>query len=194
MSAQQAAVAQLNTNSTADQLLPLIGGALVEVGQKNWELAIKEMQQFSRIWEVIPVTSNLNQSVATKVSTVMKAIKNKDQVQAEESLSVLVTEVNTYVDSTQVKKAQPSGKETGKKLLSLVEKTYDSLQQGHLSTAQSHYRTIVGGWKKIEMPIRKDHFSVYSQLETKMTMIRISLQANPPRQEQAKQQLSQLLR
>jgi high-affinity iron transporter len=44
----------------------------------------------------------------------------------------------------------------------------------------------VSGWKPVERGIRKDNPAVYALLETKMSLLRIALQAEPRREESAR--------
>ncbi|MFW5436722.1 FTR1 family iron permease [Paenibacillus apiarius] len=179
-------------DSPIDQLLPLVGGALVEAGQQNWELASKELEQFGQLWNGVKSASELTSAIDSELAAAADAVQQKDQKQAKDSLSVLAKKVNEYVDSTQERQAKPSGKDVAEMLLGMVKKTHDSLKQGAIEQAQKDYRTIVNDWKKIENPIRNDNFTVYSQLETKMTLIRVALQAEPPKAEQADSELTQL--
>lgn len=54
------------------------------------------------------------------------------------------------------------------------------------------YDRIVKDWYQVETPIRLDNFPVYSSLETKISLIRISMQAEPIRQEQALKEMQEL--
>lgn len=179
-------------DSPIDQLLPLVGGALVEAGQQNWEMASKELEQFRQLWNGVKSASELTNAIDSELAAAGDAVQQKDQKQAKDSLSVLAKKVNEYVDSTQEQQAKPSGKDVAEMLLGMVKKTHDSLKQGAIEQAKKDYRTIVNDWKKIENPIRNDNFTVYSQLETKMTLIRVALQAEPPKAEQADSELTQL--
>lgn len=180
---------------SVDQLLPLVGGALVETGQQNWETAATELEQFSQFWSDIKdkaptaIASDINVHLAAAI----ESVKQKDAAQAKESLSALANKVNEYVDGTQSEKDKPSGKDTAEILLGMVKKTHESLSQGAIQQAQADYRKIVNDWKKIENPIRNDNFAVYSQLETKMTLIRVALQADPPKEKQAQSELTHLI-
>ncbi|WP_036703943.1 FTR1 family iron permease [Paenibacillus sp. OSY-SE] len=179
-------------SSPVDQLLPLVGGALVEAGQQNWEMASKELEQFGQLWNGVKSASGLTSAIDSELAAAADAVQQKDLKQAKESLSGLAKKVNEYVDGTQEQQAKPSGKDVAEMLLGMVKKTHDSLKQGAIEQAQKDYRTIVNDWKKIENPIRNDNFTVYSQLETKMTLIRVALQAEPPKPEQADSELTQL--
>ncbi|MCE5171846.1 FTR1 family iron permease [Paenibacillus profundus] len=179
-------------SSPVDQLLPLVGGALVEAGQQNWEMASKELEQFGQLWNGVKSASELTSAIDSELAAAADAVQQKDLKQAKESLSGLAKKVNEYVDGTQEQQAKPSGKDVAEMLLGMVKKTHDSLKQGAIEQAQKDYRTIVNDWKKIENPIRNDNFTVYSQLETKMTLIRVALQAEPPKPEQADSELTQL--
>ncbi|WP_245596198.1 FTR1 family iron permease [Paenibacillus taiwanensis] len=181
--------------ATVDQLLPLVGGALVETGQQNWATAAAELKQFSQLWDDMKdqAPAALATDINVHLAAAIESVQQQNAAKAKESLSALANKVNAYVDGAQSTKDKPSGKDAAELLLGMVKKTHESLTQGSIEQAQTDYRKIVNDWKKIENPIRNDNFAVYSQLETKMTLIRVALQADPPKAKQAQSELTHLI-
>ncbi|WHY18571.1 FTR1 family iron permease [Paenibacillus sp. G2S3] len=85
-----------------------------------------------------------------------------------------------------------AGQETAAKLLPAAERTRDAARSADWSAAAAAYRDIVSGWKPAERNIRADNSAVYSLLETKISLLRIALQAEPLREESAKSEAEAL--
>ncbi|MNO28186.1 Ferrous iron permease EfeU precursor [compost metagenome] len=73
-----------------------------------------------------------------------------------------------------------------------AERTRDAARSADWSAAAAAYRDIVSGWKPAERNIRADNSAVYSLLETRISLLRIALQAEPLREDSAKSEAEAL--
>ncbi|SDF27891.1 high-affinity iron transporter [Fontibacillus panacisegetis] len=186
---------QAEEDPSLQSLLPLVGGALVEAGAQNWDKASSELEQFEVLWSKIDASASpdLSSTIQKQLASAKEAVGSQNSEEASASLSLLAKQVNQYVKDNGEKSDSPDGKEVARELLEQVKQTLTPLESGDVSTAQARYKDIINGWSKVESPIRNGNFGVYSNLETHMTMIRVALQTDPPKAEQAVKELSDLI-
>ncbi|ASR49875.1 iron permease [Paenibacillus kribbensis] len=192
------AVAFAQTDAKAvsnDQLMPVVGGALVEAGQAQWVEASGDLKQFRALWE----TARTNGGDSAHIAAVDQALTDAEQAlasgggeSAKAALSVLARSVNEYVTAAEGDQPAPAGATAAEKLLPMAKGSLAAMQKGDWTAARVDYDRIVKAWYQVETPIRLDNFSVYSALETKISLIRISMQAEPIRQEQALKETQEL--
>ncbi len=192
------AVAFAQTDAKAvsnDQLMPVVGGALVEAGQAQWTEASKDLKEFRNLWE----TAKTNGGESAHIAAVDQALTDAEQAlasgsgeSAKAALSVLARSVNEYVTAAEGDQPVPAGATAAEKLLPMAKGSLAAMQKGDWTAARVDYDRIVKAWYQVETPIRSDNFPVYSALETKISLIRISMQAEPIRQEQALKEMQEL--
>ncbi len=204
----QIASAASTSQPNASDLLTIVGSALVDAGQKKWSDADAELKQFATGWTQLD-TSALPQQ-ATAVNTALTeaqqalATASTQPDAVTSALGKLARAVNTYAEAEQggsgtstakASNGAPSaaGQQAVQTIVPLANDTLRQIDATDWSGAQSSYKQIVAAWPNVENAIRADNFTVYSQLETTMSMIRVALQAEPPRADQAKQQTQKLL-
>ncbi|WDZ54997.1 FTR1 family iron permease [Paenibacillus polymyxa] len=180
---------------TNDQLMPVVGGALVEAGQAQWTEASKDLKEFRTLWEA----AKTNGGDSAHIATVDQALTDAERTlasgggePAKAALSVLARSVNEYVTAAEGDKPAPAGAKAAEKLLPMAKGSLTAMQKGDWAAARVDYDRIVKDWYQVETPIRLDNFPVYSSLETKISLIRISMQAEPIRQEQALKEMQEL--
>ncbi|MDQ1235425.1 high-affinity iron transporter [Paenibacillus sp. SORGH_AS306] len=192
------AQAASNDSAEVDQLLPLVGSALVDAGQQKWTDAQQELDTFATAWKAIdtsaaPTEANEVNTALTDAQTALGK-SSTDPKAATSALGTLARAVNTFSETGQAKSSATSsstgpsqqGLTAVKVILPLADTTIQHIDQHNWQAAQDSYKQIVNSWPDVENAIRADNFTVYSQLEVKMSMIRVALQADPPREEQAK--------
>lgn len=193
---RSAAFAQSNAKAESnDQLMPVVGGALVEAGQDQWTEASKDLKEFRGLWE----TAKANGGDLTHIAAVDQALTDAEEAlshgggdSAKAALSVLARSVNEFVTAAEGDQPAPAGAKAAEKLLPMAKGSLAAMQKGDWAAARVDYDRIVKAWYQVETPIRLDHFSVYSSLETKISLIRISMQAEPIRQAQALKEMQEL--
>jgi len=179
-----------------DRLLPLVGGALVEAGQGKWKEAAAHVDDASAKWKQLkPASTKESAAVDSALAGAVKALTapESDADAAKATLSTLAKALNKYVKSVQEAPAELSGQDAAVSILPLAEKLLASIQAGGWEEASGEYREMNKSWLKIEPAVRADHFNVYSGMETKMSMLRIAVQADPPRAEQAETEAKALI-
>lgn len=189
------AAEEKNSSSGLDSLLPLVGGALVEAGSGGWDKASAELTEFESLWNKLEPapTGETATEVANTLKAAKEAIEAKDVEIAKKQLSALAKQVNTFTEqNAEQSVATASGKDAAGRLLQMVNDTLTPLNDDKLEEAKSRYKEILNQWGKMEGPIRSGHFGVYSDIETHMSLIRIALQADPAKPEQAVDELNKL--
>ncbi|WP_419871632.1 FTR1 family iron permease [Candidatus Pristimantibacillus sp. PTI5] len=173
-----------------DRLLPLVGSALVEAGQGKWKEASGHVENAAVMWkELKPAatkeTADVDSALAGAAKALAAAERDTDPARAKASLSTLAKALNKYVKSVQGETPQLDGQAAAVSLLPLAQQLLEHIQAGEWEKASGDYRLMNAGWPKIEPAVRADNLSVYGGLETKMSMLRIAIQAEPPRADQA---------
>lgn len=182
--AEDAQTAELN------QLLPLVGSALVEAGQGKWKEASVHVDTAAAKWKQLNPASTkesaaVDSAFAGAVKALLAAGSKADEGKGKQSLSTLAKALNNYVKSVQEQVPQLDGKAAAASMLPLIGELLAHVEAGEWEQANVAYKQINAGWPKIEPAVRADNLVVYGGLETRMSMLRIAIQANPPRTEQA---------
>lgn len=205
-----------------ETLLPLVGGALVSAGSEDWSGAAGELDQFAKAWDSLAAAApqDADSQIKAALADAGAGITAKDKDKAGQALSALAKEVNNYVESgsgtgnpggakgsggtggsgeagsssanANGASSSDAGKQAAGKLLEMSLLVAKDLDAGDLDAAKRDYKAITDGWSRIETPIRQSHFSLYSKLETQMALIRVALQAEPAKTEQATSQLADM--
>lgn len=186
-----------------DSLLPPVGSALVEVGQGKLAEATEDVAEFRQLWDTAStlVPEQNADQVATAASVVSdalskteQALSGKDSDAAKKALADLARATNQYIEAFQgAEESSDAGRKAAERLLPDARKSLSSMEQGDWTQAELAYKRIVTAWKGTEAPIRQDHFGVYSQLEKDISLIRISMQAEPRKEEQATERMQELV-
>ncbi|BFH60980.1 FTR1 family protein [Paenibacillus azoreducens] len=195
------AIVKANPASSLDQLLPAVGSALVEAGQQQWQEAAGDLQQFKELWSSVKKSgdSNLTDPEA-KVDAALADAEAKlkaEDANAKQALSELAKAVNAYVDAAAAQQnggaKSGGGTESAGKLIPFAKESLAAMESKDWAKAKSSYQNIVNAWPKSETPIRSDNFAVYGQLETQISLVRIALQADPVREDQAVSEMKKLI-
>ncbi|WP_339266943.1 FTR1 family protein [Paenibacillus sp. FSL R5-0470] len=188
-------------DGSVDELLPPVGSALVEAGQSRWDAAAADVEAFAALWRTAnentpdPELAGPAAAVDAALADAAAALAAGDGAPAKAALSTLARSVDAYVTAasgTDGGDTGAAGQETAAKLLPAAERTRDAVRSADWSAAAAAYRDIVSGWKPAERNIRADNSAVYSLLETKISLLRIALQAEPLREESAKSEAEAL--
>ncbi|MGV2884704.1 FTR1 family iron permease [Paenibacillus taichungensis] len=186
-----------------DSLLPPVGSALVEAGQGKLAEATEDVAEFRQLWDdastLVP-EQNADQvvmavsGVSDALSKVEQALSGKDSDAAKKGLADLARATNQYIEAFQgAEESSDAGRKAAERLLPDARKSLRAMEQGDWTQAELAYKRIVTAWKGTEAPIRQDHFGVYSQLEKDISLVRISMQAEPRKEEQATERMQELV-
>ncbi|WP_178021072.1 FTR1 family protein [uncultured Paenibacillus sp.] len=179
----------------SDSLLPLVGGALVEVGAGRWDRAAAELADFKAAWSNLETASagDAASGISAALEEAGKAIELQDAERAKQQLSALAKQVHQWMsEDGEPAEAAATGKKAALQLREMADRTLEAINRDDLAEAQSRYKAITDGWGQREGAIRSGNFGVYSEAETHMSLVRIALQAEPPKPEQAAEQLQSL--
>ncbi|WP_209876106.1 FTR1 family iron permease [Paenibacillus silagei] len=185
-----------------DELLPPVGSALVEAGQSRWEAAAADVESFAALWRSAngskpdPALAGPAAEVDAALAAAAEALAGGGGAPAKAALSTLARSVDAFVTAA----AGEGGGDTGAagraaaaKLLPAAERTRDAARSADWAAAAEAYRAVVNGWTPVERGIRADNPAVYGLLETKMSLLRIALQAEPVRGEAAQAEAEALV-
>lgn len=189
-----------------DRLMPAVGSVLVEAGHSEWEQASLDLGELQVLWNSVKeeaLKENSNSALIADVDTALEDASSKLQdgggEAAKKSLTNLAKVVDAYVSAVQ--NDEPStidpntltAPQEAQLLLPTAKSTSDSIIQEDWTQARKSYSQFIDEWSHAENIIRADNTVLYSQLETKITLVRVAIQADPPRQDQAKQEMQTLL-
>lgn len=117
---------------TNDQLMPVVGGALVEAGQAQWTEASKDLKEFRTLWEA----AKTNGGDSAHIAAVDQALTDAEQTlasgggePAKAALSVLARSVNEYVTAAEGDKPAPAGAKAAEKLLPMAKGSLAAMQK-----------------------------------------------------------------
>ena len=180
-------------DSPLDELLPPVGSALVEAGQGRWDAAAADLDSFAALWRTAnegtpdPALAGPAAAVDAALATAASALEAGEDKPASKALSTLARSVDAYVTAASGgSDNSAAGRAAAAKLLPAAKATRDAAQSGDWAAAAQAYRTVVNSWAPAERGIRVDNPAVYAQLETKISLLRIALQADPLREESAR--------
>jgi high-affinity iron transporter len=180
-------------DSPLDELLPPVGSALVEAGQGRWDAAAADLDSFAALWRTAnegtpdPALAGPAAAVDAALATAASALEAGEDTPASKALSTLARSVDAYVTAASGgSDNSAAGRAAAAKLLPAAKATRDAAQSGDWAAAAQAYRTVVNSWAPAERGIRVDNPAVYAQLETKISLLRIALQAEPLREESAR--------
>ncbi|WP_246070764.1 FTR1 family iron permease [Paenibacillus kobensis] len=177
-------------------LLPLVGGALVDIGRDDHDAAVKAVADAKQQWATI--TSGKSTDLAAAVDQAMEAAEQAiaqsatDAAAAKQKLADLASSVNAFKKAMTAGEAL-SGPKAASTMLPVLNDLQTHIQSEQWSAAKADYRMLESGWRKIEQAIRDDNTSVYGSIETSISMIRIALNAEPPRADEAKADTDSLI-
>lgn len=177
-----------------DELLPPVGSALVESGQSRWDAAAADVESFAALWRSAnegtpdPALAGPAAEVDAALAAAAQALAAGGGAPAKAALSTLARSVDAYITAAADGGGGDSGaagRAAAAKLLPAAERTRDAARSADWTAAAEAYRAVVNGWTPAERGIRGDNPAVYGLLETKMSLLRIALQAEPLREEAA---------
>lgn len=171
-----------------DTILPLVGGALVDIGRDDHDAAVKAITDAKAQWDAVGAepAEDIAQRVNETFEAASKAIEQSktDPAAAKQALADLAGAVNAYKKAA-TKSDILSGPKAASMLVPQLTDLLGHIQGADWSAANADYRIMEGTWRKVEQAVREDNTSVYGSIETSISMIRIAMRAEPPRAEQA---------
>ncbi|NUU60339.1 FTR1 family iron permease [Paenibacillus agri] len=183
-----------------DELLPPVGSALVEAGQSRWSDAATDVETFAALWRTAnagtpdPALAGPAAAVDAALTEAASTLKAGGGEPAKRALSTLARAVDAYVTAAGDSggDSAAAGRSAAEKLLPAAKTARDAAQSADWVAAEKAYSALTSGWKPVERAIRKDNPAVYGMLETKMSLLRIALQAEPRREESARSEAKAL--
>ncbi|PWV94275.1 high-affinity iron transporter [Paenibacillus cellulosilyticus] len=190
-------VQQLNESQaeTLGKILPLVGGALVDIGRDDHDAASQAIIEASSEWKAVNAgKSDLSAKVDEAFDAASQSIADSktDPAAAKKALAALASAVNAFKKAA-VAEETLSGPDAAVGLVPTLRTLLGHIEAEEWSAANADYRILESAWAKSEQPIRDDNTTVYGSIETSISMIRIDLRAEPPRADQAKAETDTLI-
>ncbi|GMK39958.1 hypothetical protein PCCS19_30130 [Paenibacillus sp. CCS19] len=182
-------------SETLGKILPLVGGALVDIGRDDHEAAAEAVAEASKEWRTVNAgNSDLAVKVEEAFSAASLAVTDSkaEPAAAKKALAALASAVNAFKKAA-VADDTLSGPDAAAGLVPTLRTLLGHIQAEEWSAANADYRILEGAWAKSEQSIREDNTTVYGNIETQISMIRINLRAEPPRAEQANSETETLI-
>lgn len=184
-----------------DRLLPLVGGALVDAGKGEWTNAGEQLQQFKAAWqEAVSSASGAGSDAADEVEAGLAAAEaalaeaGKQPEEAYRAISALAKAVRGYVSAVKPEEdTSAEGKARAAKLLPVLEQALAGAASGDWDEARLRFKQFSNEWGKFESKVRSSDAQAYADIEAKISLARIALQAEPPRKNAAESGLSALI-
>lgn len=129
------------------------------------------------------IYDSVNSAVAEAKQALKDASSKPDAVYP--AVSKLAKATGSYVSDLEKTASKGDGKKAAKTLLPILQQCLTGISQNDWSKAQNSFKQFTSQWAKAENAIRADNDQIYGQIETKTTMARVSVQADPPRSEAA---------
>lgn len=183
--------------ASPERLLPLVGGALVEAGERHWPRTNEELELFDTEWKALQAPgSDLAGQVASALTAAKTALAEAEikPDAAYQAVSQLAKATGDYVAAYEKQQHPDAGKQAAASLLPMLKQISAEIGQNQWTKANADYKQFVNHWFKVEAAIRSDNTSVYGSIETKVSLTRIALQAEPPRAEAAKNGVADLIK
>lgn len=191
--------------SKVGRLMPAVGSVLVEVGHSEWQQASRDLDELKTLWNSVKedaLKEGSNSALIADVDTALNEASTKlndgGGAPAKKALTNLAKVVDTYVstfqnDNQSVDPNKLTGPQAAQTLLPAAKSTSDAIANADWTVAKQSYSELIDEWSLAENTIRADNSLLYGQLETKITLVRVAIQAEPPREDQAKQEMQTLL-
>ncbi|WP_051272101.1 FTR1 family iron permease [Shimazuella kribbensis] len=183
--------------ASTDQLLILMGDALAKAGTKNWAVVQSDLNSYKQEWDAQKnqaseeIRVEIDQAWLEANHAMETASTNPNK--AFQSISRLAKATDKYITSAQ-QTIKKSGKEEAKVLLSSMQKCLDYASKNQMARAKICNQQFMNEWAKNEMLIRNDSSTIYGQAETKMSLVRVYVQAEPVNQAKLIQSMQELIR
>jgi high-affinity iron transporter len=179
-----------------NELLIIVGDALVKAKTKDWSAVEEGLQRYQQLWNGEKEKANatarkeIDQSLAQATSALKAA--NSDPEKVFQSISQLAKATDQYLSSQQ-QTSKKSGKEKAKQLITRMQKCLDLVNADQMQQAKTCNQQFANEWAQHELLIRHDAPTVYGLAETKMSLVRIYVQAEPADQAKVKQAMQDLI-
>lgn len=168
--------------ASSEQLLTIVGDALVKAKMKDWTAVEDDLHRYQQLWDTQrnQASTTIRKEIDQSLSRANLALKmaNPDPQKAFQSISQLAKATDKYLSSQQ-QANKKSGKEEAKQLIAHMQKCLDLVNANQLPKAKVCNQQFSNDWAQYELLIRHDDPKVYGLAETKMSLVRIYVQAEP---------------
>jgi len=155
-----------------DDLYSSVGQALVHAKSRDWSTAQADLERFQTLWQA---SSAQDKTVEQDLDAALNAVASKTDL-VSPSLSALAKSFNTYVTSHTVKKTTVVSLEP---LVQTLSSTVGSVDAGQILQAQAQFRQFLEQWSRVENAIHQANQGQYTLIETRASLARANLQAEP---------------
>ncbi|UQD52179.1 hypothetical protein C0971_09225 [Bacillus methanolicus] len=177
-----------------DDLYIEIGDAIMKTKEADWDSVQANLDKFTKQWnEVKDADSKKAAVVDKKLNLVKNALmqSEKDAAAVGESLTALSKALALY--QKEQNPADPKKeKEKLNQLFPFIDELEKMIQNDQLEEAKTKYHQLLSAWTANEVIVRTQSVFSYGEIETQLSLLRISLSQNPPDSEKALKSLEDL--
>lgn len=177
-----------------DDLYIEIGDAIMKTKEADWDSVQANLDTFTQQWkEVKAADSKKAAAVDKSLNDVKNALSQseKDATKISESLSALSKALVSYQEEQNPPDPQKE-KEKLKQLFQTIDELEKMIQNNQLNEASTKYQQLLSAWTANEVIVRNESVVSYGEIETQLSLLRISLTQNPPDREKALKSLKDL--
>ncbi|MDE3839017.1 hypothetical protein C0966_06460 [Bacillus methanolicus] len=177
-----------------DDLYIEIGDAIMKTKEADWDSVQANLDTFTQQWkEVKAADSKKAAAVDKNLNDVKIALSQseKDATKISESLSALSKALVSYQEEQNPPDPQKE-KEKLKQLFPTIDELEKMIQNNQLNKASTKYQQLLSAWTANEVIVRNESVVSYGEIETQLSLLRISLTQNPPDREKALKSLKDL--
>ncbi|WP_226584639.1 FTR1 family iron permease [Halobacillus litoralis] len=179
-----------------ENLLPTVGNALVEVRSEDYEALKQSLDTYETIWEERENKTSSDETEAViseelEASQKMLQSSSINQDQLYERIVSLARVTDEYVSSS-AEQASQIDRQGLRNLAKDLDQLQSVVENGDTERAQELNRKFVSSWTSLEKPIRETNVKAYGNIETKMAMVRVSLNKEPVDKEEAENAIAEL--
>lgn len=177
-----------------DDLYIEIGDAIMKTKEADWDSVQANLDTFTQQWkEVKAADSKKAAAVDKNLNDVKNALSQseKDATKISESLSALSKALVSYQEEQNPPDPQKE-KEKLKQLFPTIDELEKMIQNNQLNEASTKYQQLLSAWTANEVIVRNESVVSYGEIETQLSLLRISLTQNPPDREKALKSLKDL--
>ncbi|WP_176140646.1 FTR1 family iron permease [Halobacillus salinus] len=166
-----------------DRLLPTVGDALVEVRAEDYSALQESLLTYQKLWEQ---QQSKDPNITEELTTSLELLEDEEikQDALYEQIVQLASATDDYV-SGESSSPDAVDHESIKQLADDLDPIIQAIKTKEIDKARSLNDSFVASWTAIEKPIRETNLQAYGEIETKMSMVRVSLNKDPLQPEQA---------
>jgi high-affinity iron transporter len=178
-----------------EALLPTVGDALVDVRSEDYDSLNENLRAYEKAWESTKRSEDLEETekqIDKELDTALKM--SADSSVEQEALYEHIVNLARYTDEYVSAAGEESEIDRAdmQSLIDDLNEMQSVVKDKNFAKARKLNEAFVTNWTALEKPIRESNLQAYGSIETKMSMVRVALNKDPVKVDQAVQSLDKL--